>query len=285
MFNYADAPAQNDFSELIPNGTLAWGLLRIRRYNATAGVVETPSKSSDGQYLDCEITIMDGDWRGRKVWTRIGTQGSEKYVNMGRGAIKAILECGFGANPQNNIAGYELPDYGALDRYGEGVQVGFKIKEEPPQGGYPAKNDVAVFLSPIPDSGTKKDWDRLMAGDTKPSATTRAPVASAAPPVRPEPPAPAWASPAAAPAQAPAQQQMPVAPGQPSPVPQTATPTPAQGPAVGFQPPQTGMAPAQPAAAASVPPTTPTAAPGAPSATSPSNGATAPAPAWLRPGQ
>lgn len=176
--DFTNAPTQNDFSELVPHGTLAKGLLRIKWFNRDQGLVETQSKSSDARYLDCEITIVEGDFKGRKIFTRIGTAGSEGYCNMGRAAIRAILECSRNAHPQNNPQGYLVDGYQQLDNDGEGAYVAFKVKEEPEQNGYPAKNDIAVFLSPVPESGTKKDWDRLMAGDTKPSANTKAPRAS-----------------------------------------------------------------------------------------------------------
>lgn len=205
MQDYSQAPTQNDFSEMIPNGTLAKGILRIRPYNRDQGIAETPSKSSDSRYLDCEVVVDGGDFHGRKIWTKIGVGGSEKYVNMGRAAIRAILECGYSAGPQNPN-GYILNSYFDLDKNGEGVNIAFKVKEEPEKDGYPAKNDIAVFLSPIPESGTLKDWNRLMAGDTKPSANTKpvgqgssgAPTATARPAwdTGTDAPAPATAGPA-----------------------------------------------------------------------------------------
>jgi hypothetical protein len=213
--NYADAGGQNDFSELVPHGTLSWAILKLRWYNFDMGIVETPSKSSDAAFLDCELTLVGGDWHGRKVWTRIGTKGSEKYVNMGRAAIRGILEAGFGANPQTNPQGYTIANYSALDKGGEGVKVGIKIKIEPGKDGYQDKNDVAVWLTPNPDGGTRKDWDRLMLGDTKPSAHTTqprtaggaaAPAAQAGPSWaqgQPAQNAPTQAAPAPAPSTAP----------------------------------------------------------------------------------
>jgi len=154
MLDYSAAPPQSDWSEMIPNGTLARGLLFIRHYNADMGLVETPSKTDpkpgarQTKYLDCLIKILDGPYSGRQIFTKIGTDGSEKYVDMGRSSIRAILEYGRGASPTNMIA-YQLADYGELDNHGDGIQVGIKVKLEPAKGEYGEKNDVSVFLSPV----------------------------------------------------------------------------------------------------------------------------------------
>lgn len=158
--DYSKFDDQNDFSELIPQGTLAWAILRVRPFNADANIIVTPSKSTDGNgYLDMELTIKEGRWKGRKIWTRPGVAGSSGYVEMGGKAIRAILECGRGASAENQMA-YSIESYAELD----GLTVGIKVKEEH-QANYPSKNDVAVFLSPMQN---KKDWTRLLAGDFEP---------------------------------------------------------------------------------------------------------------------
>jgi hypothetical protein len=159
--NYADAPDQRDFSELIPQGTLAWGVLKITPHNLQQGAWETPSKTSDGRYLRADIIIEGGRWDKRHVFTNLTTYNqNEMAVNIGRGQIKAILEVGRGASPENMNA-YALASYADLD----GLKVALKVSEEH-SAGYNPKNDVAVFLSPIQ---TVKDWERLMAGDLEPS--------------------------------------------------------------------------------------------------------------------
>ena len=167
-FNYANAPAQRDFSDLIPHGTLAWAILKVDPFNLDQGLIETPSKTTDSRFLNVELTICSGRHDKRKLFTRIGTGGSEKYINMGRSAIKAILEVGRGANATNNPNAYVLqggdrPNYMELD----GLKVAIKIKEEKAQGDFPPKNDVDVWLSPV-DDVTSKDFARLLAGDTEP---------------------------------------------------------------------------------------------------------------------
>jgi hypothetical protein len=200
--NFADAPSQKDFTVLIPHGMLAFGVLSINYYNLDRGMVETPSKSSAAKYLDCEVTVEGGEFNRRKIFTRIGVEGSEAYVNMGRSAIRAILEVGRGAGP-NAMGAYAIEGYHELD----GLKVAIKVKEDPEKNGYPAKNEIAVWLSPV-DPATSKDFERLLAGDTAPK-NVRAPVASGGAPAQAA--APAWQRPAA-PATASPQQTPPSKP-------------------------------------------------------------------------
>jgi hypothetical protein len=214
--DFSGAERQNDFSVLIPQGTLSWGVLKIRPFNLDAGQWETPSKSSTARFLDCEIQLKGGQYEGRKVWTRIGTAGSEKYINMGKSQVRAILEVGKKASEQN-LAGYNIASYAELS----GLPVAIKVKEEPEQNGYPAKNDVAVFLSSV-DPGTEKDYKRLESGDTEPRGKQNVHTGAGAAPAGAAPAA-RWAAPQGGAPAAPA----PVNPAAPPPwlVPQAGVPT------------------------------------------------------------
>lgn len=160
--DFSQADRQKDFTELLPQGTLSWGILKIKPHNLDADIWETPSQSSDARYLNCQVHLKGGRYDSRVIFTRIGTAGKDVYINMGRASIRAILEVGKQASEQN-LAGYNISHYKELN----GLPVAIKIKEEPEQNGYPAKNDVAVFLSPV-DPVTKKDFERLVNGDTEP---------------------------------------------------------------------------------------------------------------------
>lgn len=215
--NFADAPPQNDFSELIPHGALAFGILNIKWHNLDQGMLETPSKSGESAYLDCTVTITPNPangfvspWNKRKIFTRIGVAGKEAYINMGRSAIKAILETGRGAGP-SNPNGYNIGSYAELD----GLPVAVKIKIDPGNAQFPnEKNDVALWLSPVDQtSPIPKDWARLMANDVMPAPDTRQPKAAAAAKVAA--PATPWAG-GAAPAGAPTPRQGTAEPAMPN---------------------------------------------------------------------
>jgi hypothetical protein len=183
MLDYSNAPTEQmgDF-DLIPHGTLAWAILKIKPKGPVGqpGFAPdpndwvTPSRSTEGgAYLDCELTILEGPYNKRKVFEMIGVAGSDAYVNQGRAAIRAILEVGKGANITSNPGGYRINHYGELD----GLKVAVKIKVE--KGGvknaatgerYPDKNRVAKWLTPNKDSDGYKDFERLLKGDTAPSS-------------------------------------------------------------------------------------------------------------------
>jgi hypothetical protein len=221
MLDFSAALPQNDFdsnSGPIPNGTLAWVMVKVRWFNQDQGIVETTSKHTGSQYLDCELTVVGGRHDKRKVFTKIGiySPNGETYTNMGRSAMKAILEVGVGAGAQNPN-GYKINSYADLS----GLKAAVRIKIEPGKDGYQDKNDISLWLTPNADSpGAAAEFARLVAGDTEPKAGTPvAPVARAAKPAAPA--APAWgapAAPAAQPAYAPAPQAAPAAaaPAKPS---------------------------------------------------------------------
>ena len=181
MYDYSTAPTEQmgDF-ELIPDGTLAWAILKIKPKGPVGqpGFAPdpndwvTPSNSTEGNaYLDVALTICEGPYNKRKVFEMIGVAGSEAYVNQGRAAIRAILEVGRGANITSNPGGYRINHYGDLD----GLKVAVKIKVE--KGGvknaatgerYNDKNRVAKWLTPNKESDGHKDFERLLAGQTAP---------------------------------------------------------------------------------------------------------------------
>jgi hypothetical protein len=175
MVNFADAGQQYDGS-LIPNGTIVKGVLRIKAFNADLGLIATVSKSNaQNAYLDVAVEITEGRYAGRKVFDLIGVAGSEKFVNNGRAAIKAIMEFN-GASPQN-MTGYELRQTGPDPVQGvdwlalDGKLVAAKVKIEKGNEGYSDKNKVAAFLTPL-DPSLTKDWNRFMSGawDAAPEA-------------------------------------------------------------------------------------------------------------------
>lgn len=190
MLDYSNASPQQDFGT-IPDGTLAWGILSLRR--GKEGTPETISNSGESSYLDFEITILEGPFAKRKVWEMTGVRGSEKYVNQGRSAIRSMLEVGRGASAANP-AGYQIPGYEALD----GLKVAIEIGIEKGTGGYADKNRVKSWLTPNTESSTHKKFAKLLAGETSAPASSAAPATSAAPWAAPQGSAPAQAAPATA---------------------------------------------------------------------------------------
>jgi hypothetical protein len=210
-YNYGEAEATQGGGELIPDGTLAWAVVKLRPHNLDHGLVVIPSKSSDGAYLDVELTVLEGPYARRKIWDKIGVKGSEKWVENGRARIRHIIEVGnemsdFPAAHPNYRLGTKSNTSGEmvfmeLDE----LRCAIKIGVEPGKDGYEAKNSVRQYLSPRPASDTHKTFLRLVAGQTQGEAPkVAAPAASkpawggaaaAAAPARPSAPAgrPSWA--------------------------------------------------------------------------------------------
>jgi hypothetical protein len=178
---------QNDF-DVIPKKTLAFAILSIKPCPATGQPV-TQSGSSQSQYLNCDLTIIGGQYDKRKIFTLIGRKDSDgsmgKWAQMGDAQIKAILESGRNAS-QANLNGYAISGYEDLN----GLQVAIEIGvESDKKGQYEDKNTVAAFLSPNPDSSTHGKYQKLVAQGAAPQAAPvqQAPVAPMQQPVAQQP--------------------------------------------------------------------------------------------------
>lgn len=189
--NFGNAPTdQAGLGDLIPDKTLAWAIVTVRPHNMDHGLVLVPSKSSDGKYVDVELTVLEGPHARRKVWDRIGLAGSsEKWVAQGFAAVRHILEVG------REIVGFQPGDpkytLGQVSQTNgdmvlmelDGLRCAIQVGVEKGKDGYPDKNVVRAYLSPNPNSSTHKTFMKLVAGDTAPAvvASVAAPAASAAP--------------------------------------------------------------------------------------------------------
>lgn len=157
MMDFSSHAGVSTGSDTIPNAQVAWAILAVRGVKAS---------NSGGEYIDCELTIDDGQpFARRKVWEMIGNpfhQGnSEAYRQMGMVAITRICEAARGASP-DNPAGYKLDNFQQLN----GLRVPIKIGIEEGEGGRDDKNRVAEWLTPNPASKSgHKHFQRLMRGE------------------------------------------------------------------------------------------------------------------------
>lgn len=200
--NFGQAPTdQGGLGDLIPDKTLAWAIVTVRPHNMDLGTVLVPSKSSDGRFIDVELTICEGPYARRKVWDRIGLAGSkEKWVAQGFAAVRHILEVG------REIVGFQPNDpkytLGTVSQTNgdmvlmelDGLRCAIQIGVQKGTAEFPDdKNTVRAYLSPNPNSNTFKTFQKLVAGDTAPPA----PLPSAASPAAAKPATPSWVKPAA----------------------------------------------------------------------------------------
>lgn len=157
MMDFSGSAGVGSDFDILPKGLLAWAILNVR------GVKKS---GSGGSYVDCELTIAEGQpYAGRKLWEMIGQPfdqaNSEKYRQMGQIAVTRILEAGRKAGPLNP-AGYQITDFSQLD----GLKVAIKVGVEEGRDGHDDKNRVAEWLTPNPASQSGyKGFEKLIAGN------------------------------------------------------------------------------------------------------------------------
>lgn len=91
MMNFNTAETQNSL-DLIPANTIAKARLVLKPGNDQSDPFITRSKTGDTAYLNCEFIILEGQYAKRKIFDKIGFEGSDRWVNLGKSRIRAILE-------------------------------------------------------------------------------------------------------------------------------------------------------------------------------------------------
>jgi hypothetical protein len=148
MMDLNSAEAQTEFG-LIPNNTIAKARLTIKPGNDFSDSFLTRSKNGDSVFLNCEFTIMEGQYVRRKIFDKIGISGSDTWVNMGKARIRAIIESSKNINPKDMseaaMAARKINSFDELD----GLEMLIKIGVEHDRNGvYQDKNKVASIITP-----------------------------------------------------------------------------------------------------------------------------------------
>jgi hypothetical protein len=68
-YDYTDAPPPPKL-DLIEHGTVATLVLHIKPGNVGEDGMLTRSKDGGCEMLSCELTVADGQFKGRKFWER-----------------------------------------------------------------------------------------------------------------------------------------------------------------------------------------------------------------------
>ena len=104
--NFNNAEDQMSY-ELIPHKTIAKVRLLLKKGNHTTKEwpdgYATLSKAGSSVYLACEFVILSSEYENRKIWSNIGlhSDNSEKYGEIGRSMIKAILNSARGLHAKD----------------------------------------------------------------------------------------------------------------------------------------------------------------------------------------
>jgi hypothetical protein len=157
-------------ADLIPDGTKVKVTMKIRPggYNdAEAGWTgDWAKQGKEGAvYLDIELTVLEGEYAKRNIWTMIGLSSPKgpTWQNMGRGRIRQILGSARGISNEDESPkaqeGRRIKGFGDLDGLTFAIIVGI----EKDQKGDP-KNTLKAVIGP--DDG---DYVELMGISSAPS--------------------------------------------------------------------------------------------------------------------
>ena len=180
----------NDYNDarqnpnLIPKGALAKLRLTIR-----PGGFDDASQGWHGGYatrgttgavyLNCEFTVLEGQYAKRKIFTRIGLYSPKgpDWANMGRGLIRGMLNSARGISDKdispNAQAARRITSFADLD----GIEFVGKIEIGTDTNGED-KNEVRMALTP-----DHRDYAQIMGRVALPGLPPQAPAPAAmAPP-------------------------------------------------------------------------------------------------------
>jgi hypothetical protein len=171
--DFNDATEQRS-SDLIPAGTVLPLILTVRPGGAGEDGWLKTSKDGQSEALDCELTVLEGQYARKKLWALLTlkgtTQGHLEAGDISKSRIRAILESAYGIRPDDKsptaCAARKIGSYEDLD----GLAFMGKIGIEPARGTYQARNVLLEVITP-----ERSQWRKL----TQPAARKNTPAAIA----------------------------------------------------------------------------------------------------------
>ena len=98
-------------------------------------------------YLNCEFVILEGKYAKRKIFDKIGIEGNERWLNMGKARIRAILESAKGINPKDTsetaIEARKINSFEELNYLDVVIKIGVEHA-----GQYQDKNKILAIITP-----------------------------------------------------------------------------------------------------------------------------------------
>jgi hypothetical protein len=164
FWDFNDAEQQR--SDLLPAGTICLVSMTIRPGGVGSGGWLRKSATSDVEYLDCELTVVDGPYARRKFWQNItlsggalNDKGESIAGNISRSMLRAILESARNILPTDSseaaLSARRAKDFGDFD----GIRFVARIGVEKGKDGYADKNKIASVVTP-----DKKEYAAAMGG-------------------------------------------------------------------------------------------------------------------------
>ena len=160
-YDYSDArPPQ---FEVIPHGITATFVLHIRAGDVGEDGLLTRSKDGGCEMLVSELAIVDGPYKGRKLferWILTGTtDGHARSADINRSTLKAILDSALGLKPDDlspqarAARTVDLKQFEGMSFIGRiGIEKG-KPRNDGSGENWPDKNVLAAVITP-----DKRDW-------------------------------------------------------------------------------------------------------------------------------
>src|SRR5260370_1855495 len=181
---------------IIPADTIVTLHMTVRSGGAGDGGWLKRSKAGDSEALDCEFTVVDGEFAKRKFWTLFTvagtTEGQATAADVSRRRLRAMLESARGIKPDDKSdaanAARRTERWGAFD----GLRFIGRIGIEPAKENVKAKNTLAEVIVP-----GRKEWhhvDQVTKPDNTPTPGGSAAAVPHPASVTPAIARPQWAS-------------------------------------------------------------------------------------------
>ena len=160
-YDYSEAPPPQ--FEMIPHGTTTTFVIHIRAGDVGEDGLLTRSKDGGCEMLVSELAIVDGPYKGRKLferWILAGTtDGHAKSADINRSTLKAILDSALGLKPDDlspqarAARTVDLKQFEGMSFIGRiGIEKG-RPRNDGSGENWPDKNVLAAVITP-----DKKDW-------------------------------------------------------------------------------------------------------------------------------
>lgn len=164
FYDFNTAEEQTEFN-LIPKGIIAKVNTQIKPGgyndpgNGWTGGYTTKSITSNSIYLQCEFTVLEGEYARRKIWSNIGLyseKNDNRWGDIGRSFIRSILNSAKGfSDKDNSDAAQEariIHSFADL----EGIEFVAKIDVEQDQDGN-YRNIIKCAIDP-----SHKEYSKVM---------------------------------------------------------------------------------------------------------------------------
>lgn len=181
-FDFNSAGEQRSF-DVIPANTICTLQMMIRP--GAAGDGGWLARSADGasEGLDCEFTVIDGQFAKRKLWQRFTlhgtTPGHAEAGEISRNTLRAILESARGIKPDDKSEAAQAAR--KVSSWADFEQLRFvaRLGVRPPKDGYAARNTLLEIITPERQTWQRPEQVTIAPNSSKPQQAPATPPANA----------------------------------------------------------------------------------------------------------